>query len=131
MYVRKIKKAGKTYLYYYRSKRIGNKVRSIYVGRALEKPKKDAEEKDITLKPLKNTDVVNNLLEFDKLLFEIDRLVTIKDLKNSINVYNEMLEIYNKLELQVEDKQKIFDKLSSKYDELVNLSKEHNIDLLE
>ena len=43
MYVRKVKKAGKTYSYYYKSKRIGSKVKSIYIGRALEtNPKKPA-----------------------------------------------------------------------------------------
>jgi hypothetical protein len=131
MYVRKIKKAGKTYLYYYKSQRIGDKVKSIYVGRALERPKKETVKKDITIKPVKSSSMINNLIEFDNLLFEINRLITLKDLKKSINVYNEMFEIYSKINLGVEDKQKIFNKLDSTYKELVDLSKEHNIELLE
>ena len=51
--------------------------------------------------------------------------------KKSINVYNKMFEIYSKIDLGVEDKQKIFNKLDSTYKELVDLSKEHNIELLE
>ena len=65
------------------------------------------------------------------MLFEINRLITLKDLKSSINVYNKMFEIYSKIDLGVEDKQKIFNKLDYTYKELVDLSKEHNIELLE
>ncbi len=129
MYVRKIKKEGKTYLYYYKSQRIGNKVKSIYIGRALEKPKKYLKNKSTSVEPLKNKELVNNLLEFDNLLFEISKHISTKDLKNSINVYHKMMDIYSKLDLQHEDKQRIFDRLSSTYNELVNLSKEHNINL--
>ena len=128
MYVRKIKKSGKVYLYYYKSQRIGNKVKSIYVGRALEKPKQLKQV--IQKKSFKNTELIDNLVEFDKILFEITRLITIKDLKNSINVYNKMLQIYSKLDIQPEDKKIVFNKLSSTYNELVNLSKEHNIEVL-
>lgn len=131
MYVRKIKKAGKTYLYYYKSQRIGDKVKSIYVGRAVQKPKKDIIKKDVAIKPVKNSGMINNLIEFDNLLFEINRLLTLKDLKKSINLYNKMFELYSKIDLNLEDKQKIFNKLDSTYRELVELSKEHNIGLLE
>ena len=131
MYVRKVKKAGKTYLYYYKSQRTGNKVRSIYVGKVLEKPKKEvAKQVNVELKPEKNTSIVNNLLEFDNLLFEINRLISLKDIKNSINVYNKMLNLYSSLEIHPEDKQKIFNKLNNTYNELVNLTKEHNIELI-
>ena len=126
MYVRKIKKGGKTYLYYYKSQRIGNKVKSIYVGRALEKPKQLKQV--IQKKPFKNTELIDNLVEFDKILFEITRLITIKASKNSINVYNKMLQIYSKLDIQPEDKKVVFNKLSSTYNELVNVCKEHNIE---
>ena len=135
MYVRKVKKAGKTYLYYYKSQRVGDKVRSIYVGKVLEKPKRLVQvtqpKQEISYKSLKNTQVVNNLIEFDKLLFEINKHIAIKDLKNSIDVYNQMLELYSKLEIQYEDKQLIFNKLTDAYNELLNLSKEHKIEVPE
>jgi len=136
MYVRKVKKGGKTYLYYYKSQRIGNKVKSIYVGKVLEKPAKPSKlskpklipAETSGLKPTKNISIINSLLEFDKLIFEVNNLITNKDLKTSVNVYNKMLELYSKMELHVDDKQKVFNKLSSIYNELVNLSKEYKIE---
>ena len=127
MYVRKVKKAGKIYLYYYKSQRIGDKVKSVYLGKVLEKPK---EEKKI-LKSVKNTNLINNLLEFDNLLFEINKSISLKDLKNSIEVYNKMLNLYSKIDIIMGDKEKLFNKLNLTYNELVSLSKEHNIKILE
>ena len=130
MYVRRVKKGDKVYLYYYKSQRIGDKVKSIYVGKVLEKPKKTRiikKEIQDKQKIIKNTETVNNLIEFDNLLFEINRLITLKDLRNSINIYNKMLDIYSKLDLQTEDKEKIFNKLNSSYNELVDLGEEQNI----
>ena len=127
MYVRKVKKAGKTYLYYYKSQRIGSKVKSIYVGRALEKPKKTSEKTKVIKQDIKKIDVVNKLFEFDNLLFEINKLMAVKDLKGGLDVYNKMFNLYSELNIDVEDKQKLFNRLSSAYEDLLNLSKEHNI----
>ncbi len=128
MYVRKVKKGGKTYLYYYKSERKGDKVKSVYVGKALEKPVKDIRPKE-PKQLIKKNDAVNNLMELDHLFFELNRLITLKDLKTSVAVYNQMLENYSKIDLKIEDKQKIFDKLDKIYEELASLSKEHNIDV--
>ena len=124
MYVRKVKKGAKTYLYYYKSQRIGNKVKSIYVSKVIQKPKKLVKKE---IKLVKNTEIVNKLIEFDNLIFEINKLITIKDLKNSINIYSKMLEVYSNLDINFEDKQKLFNKLNSAYNDLLNLSKEYKI----
>ncbi|MEK6932650.1 MAG: hypothetical protein AABW56_02545 [Nanoarchaeota archaeon] len=127
MYLRKVKKAGKTYLYYYKSQRIGSKVKSIYVGRALEKPKKTSGKTKAIRQDIKKTDVVNKLFEFDNLLFEINKLMAVKDLKGALDIYNKIFNLYSELSLDVEDKQKLFNRLSSAYEDLLNLSKEHKI----
>ena len=129
MYVRKIKKEGKTYLYYYKSQRIGNKVKSIYVGRALEKPKKKKKEEKNNLKFLKNSETVNKLMEFDNLLFEINKSINSKDIKSSINIYNQMLKTYSEINIHKEDKEKLFNKINTIYTELIQLSQEHKISL--
>ena len=133
MYIRKVKKGGKTYLYYYKSQRKGNKVKSIYVGKALEKPsdKLLKKESKTSQKINKNNDMVNSLIEFDTLLFDINKMLVLKDIKGSIEMYNRMFEIYSGLELQREDKERLLNKLSSLYEELVNLGKENKIELLE
>jgi len=132
MYVRKVKKGGKTYLYYYKSQRKGNKVKSIYVGKALEKPSDKILKKERAHQKInKNNDMVNSLLEFDTLLFDINKMLMLKDIKGSIEMYNRMLEIYSNLEIQKEDKEKLFNKLSSLYEDLVNLGRENKIELLE
>jgi len=132
MYVRKVKKGGKTYLYYYKSQRKGNKVKSIYVGKALEKPSDKILKKERAYQKIsKNNEMVNSLLEFDTLLFDINKMLMLKDIKGSIEMYNRMLEIYSNLEIQKEDKEKLFNKLSSLYEDLVNLGRENKIELLE
>ncbi len=133
MYVRKVKKAGKVYLYYYKSQRSGNQVKSIYVGKVLEKPKKSLvrKSKNNNQNITKNLELTNNLIEFDNLLFEINRLISVKDLKSSINLYNKMFNIYSGINIEADDKQKLFDKLNSTYKELLDLSKEQNISILE
>ena len=133
MYVRKVQKGGKTYLYYYKSKRVGNKVKSIYVGRALEaskieKPKIKHFVKE-SIKKSNKKDLINNLLSFDNLLNELHKLIDIKDLGGAIHIYNEMFEIYSKLELNYQDKTKLFEKLNLTYNNLLELSKELNIKL--
>ena len=75
--------------------------------------------------------MVNSLLEFDTLLFDINKMLMLKDIKGSIEMYNRMLEIYSNLEIQKEDKEKLFNKLSSLYEDLVNLGRENKIELLE
>lgn len=129
MYVRKVKKAGKVYSYYYKSKRVGDKVKSIYVGRALdnkiEKPDVNKYEKN----KLSHKEAINNLLEFDNLLHEINKLINGKDLNNAIFAYNRMFEIYNKLEISSEDRLKVFEKLNDIYKNLSDLGKESKIDL--
>ena len=129
MYVRKIKKEGKTYLYYYKSQRIGNKVKSIYVGRALKKPKKLQKEEENNLKFLKNSETVNKLIEFDNLLFEINRLMNLKNIKSSINIYDQMLKVYSEINIHKEDKEKLFNKMNFLYNELIQLGMEHKISL--
>ena len=58
-------------------------------------------------------------------------MLMLKDIKGSIEMYNRMLEIYSNLEIQKEDKEKLFNKLSSLYEDLVNLGRENKIELLE
>ncbi len=128
MYVRKVKKAGKTYLYYYKSKRIGNKVKSIYIGRALEEKK--IEKPKIIKTPEKKLDkneIIHNLVNFDNLLNEIHKLIDIKDLGGAITIYNKIFDIYSNLELNYEDKARLFEKLNLTYNNLLELSKELNI----
>lgn len=129
MYIRKVKKGNKTYSYYYKSKRIGNKVKSIYVGRALEegikKPVKEISSKEAK----KDSNAVNHLLEFDNLLNEINKFLSNKDLNNALFTYNKMFDTYKKMEIHHFDKAKVFEKLSNVYNNLVELSKENKINL--
>ena len=128
MYVRKVKKSGKTYLYYYKSKRVGNKVKSIYVGKALEEAKiKKPKIKISSEKRLDKKEIVTSLINFDNLLNEITRLIDINDLGGAINIYNNMLKTYSELDLSYNDKAKLLEKLNLTYDNLVELSKELNI----
>lgn len=124
MYIRKLKKAGKTYSYYYESKRIGDKVKSIYVGRALEEPERKI-KRDFEIKKDKNeTSAVSHLLEFDDLLNEINKLIFRKDLNGAVFAYGKMFEVYNKMEINNQDKVKVLEKLNNVYSELVNLGEE-------
>ena len=128
MYIRKLKKAGKTYSYYYESKRIGNKVKSIYVGRALGEPERKV-KKDFEVKKDKNDiSAVSHLLEFDALLNEINKLIFNKDLNGAVFAYGKMFEVYNKMEINNQDKVKVLEKLNNVYNELANLGKETKID---
>ena len=132
MYIRKVKKGNKTYFYYYKSKRIGNKVKSIYVGKALEKDiEKPIKIKYDSKKEAKkdNLSVVNSLLEFDNLLNEINKLIMNKDLNNAIFTYNMMFEVYKKMDINHVDKVKVFEKLNNVYSSLIELSKESKINL--
>jgi len=132
MYVRKVKKGGKIYFYYYKSKRTGNKVKSIYVGRALEKDiEKPIKIKYDSKKEVKkdNLNVVNSLLEFDNLLNEINKLIMNKDLNNAIFTYNMMFEVYKKMDINHVDKVKVFEKLNQTYDKLIELGKESKINI--
>lgn len=139
MYIRKVKKGSKTYFYYYKSERIGNKVKSIYVGRALEKVKKPVKKfEDIKVKTTKEVrevkkfkqdNIVNNLLEFDNLLNEINNLMINKDLNEAIFTYNKMFELYKNMNIDHEDKARVFEKLNNVYNNLIELSKEHKINL--
>ena len=107
MYVRKVKKGGKVYSYYYKSQRIGNKVKSIYVGRAEERVKRP----EIRKEPIKETrglrkenlNVVNNLIEFDSLLSKVD--------------------------IDQRDRARMFEKLNDVYSSMIELSKENKISL--
>jgi len=133
MYVRKVKKGGKIYSYYYKSQRIGDKVKSIYVGKAVEdirKPVVKQTEPNIAKREFKKeSDVINHLLEFDNLLNEINKLINSKDLSNAIFTYNKMFEVYTKIEINASDKAKVFERLNSVYNNLVELSKENKIEL--
>jgi hypothetical protein len=128
MYVRKVKKAGKVYSYYYKSRRIGNKVKSIYVGKA---EIKKIEKPFLENKNTKTIDVVKSLLEFDDLLNQINKLIHEKELNLALNLYNKIFETYKNLDIKAEDKKKIFNRLDNLYNELVNLSKENKINLIE
>jgi len=133
MYVRKVKKGGKVYSYYYKSQRIGNKVKSIYVGRAEERVKRP----EIRKEPIKETrglrkenlNVVNNLIEFDSLLSNINKMIQNKDLSNAIFTYNKLFEVYNKVDIDQRDRARMFEKLNDVYNSLIELSKENKISL--
>jgi len=129
MYIRKVKKGRKIYSYYYKSKRIGNKVKSIYVGRALEGKIEKPE-----LKKEKNINFDYNiisahLLEFDNLLNEINKLIQDRDLNNSIHIYNKMFDIYKGLDINPDDKNKLFEKLNNVYSNLAELCRENKISI--
>ncbi len=127
MYIRKVKKGKKVYSYYYKSKRIGNKVKSIYVGRALkESIKKPAKDE---INPKNDKDIVYSLLEFDNLLNKINSLIENKDLSSAIFLYNEMFKVYNDMEMNKEDKARLFEKLNNVYESLIGLSKENEVDI--
>jgi hypothetical protein len=137
MYIRKVKKGNKFYHYYYKSKRVGNKVKSIYVGRALESDVKGA--KSLKILRVKKPDspkdyksnkiIVDNLLEFDNLLNEVNKLIMNKDLNNALFIYNKLFETYNKIEVDHKDKAMVFEKLNNIYDKLIELGKEVKLDL--
>ena len=133
MYVRKVKKGGKSYSYYYKSQRIGNKVRSIYIGRAEERVKKPEITREIRKESKglrKNSlNVVDDLLEFDSLLNNINKMIQNKDLSSAIFIYNKMFEVYNKLDIDHVDRARMFEKLNNVYNSLVELSKENKISL--
>jgi heterodisulfide reductase subunit A-like polyferredoxin len=130
MYIRKVKKNGKIYSYYYKSRRIGNKVKSIYVGRALEEDiKKPVKQEVKNIKKEDNKNIVQNLVEFDNLLNEVNSLIQDKNLNNAIFVYNKMFEVYKEMNINVEDKSMVFEKLNETYDKLVSLGKENKISL--
>jgi hypothetical protein len=74
---------------------------------------------------------VKSLLEFDDLLNQINKLIHEKELNLALNLYNKIFETYKNLDIKAEDKKKIFNKLDNLYNELVNLSKENKINLIE
>ncbi len=125
MYVRKLKKGKKTYFYYYKSKRMGNKVKSIYVGRALKEDIKKPVKNDIGLEARKtDKGITYSLLEFDNLLNEINSLINNKNLSGAIFKYDEIFKVYNDIEINKEDKAMLFEKLNNVYESLIGLSKE-------
>ena len=130
MYVRKLKKGGKTYSYYYKSQRIGDKVKSIYVGKAVEDVVKPVIKKEIKREFRKDDNsVANNLIEFDNLLEEINKLIMSKDLNNAIHVYNRIFDVYKNMDLEHQDKIRLFKKLNDVYNNLAELGKESKINI--
>lgn len=131
MYIRKIKKGNKTYSYYYKSQRIGNKVKSIYIGRTLDKEiKKPRLNKTNKEAKGKNINLIDNLLNFDRLLNEINILISNKNLHHALFAYDQLFESYKNMDVDAQDKSKLFEKLNNIYNLLVELSQENKINLL-
>lgn len=131
MYIRKIKKGNKTYSYYYKSQRIGNKVKSIYIGRNLDNEiKKPTLNKTNKESKNKNLSLVDNLLNFDRLLNETNILISNKNLHHALFAYSQLFEAYKDLDVDAQDKSKLFEKLNNIYNSLVELSQENKINLL-
>ena len=117
VYKRRIKKGGKVYTYFYKSQRIGDKVKSIYIGKTLdeeERPKRPGR---------KEKKIVSNLIEFDQLLEKLQVLIQKNDVDTAIDHYHKLFHMYSNLDVEVEDKYRLFRKLNNVYNDLNELRK--------
>lgn len=115
VYKRRIKKGGKVYTYFYKSQRVGDKVKSIYIGKSLEK-----EEKPKRPEP-KDRKIVSSLVEFDQLLEKVQLLIQKNDVDTAIDHYHKLFQMYSNLDVEVEDKYRLFRKLNNVYNDLNKL----------
>ena len=81
VFVRKIKKGGKVYKYLYESKRVGDKIISVYKGKVESK-------KEVKHDVLKG---------FNELLIKINGFIENSEVESAKRVYNELLSEYNQV----------------------------------
>ena len=107
-FVRIIKKGDKIYKYLYESKRVGNKVISVYKGKV--NGKKEV-KKDV-------------FKDFNVVLVKLNEFISNGELVSAKECYNILLEEYNKVSSKVndEEKLKLFNKTKEIYDRLSDLN---------
>lgn len=138
VYIRKVVRGGKVYLYKYKSERVGNKVKSVYIGRVLEggvKEKPVLKKKIVSKKPeisrvrvgrvktgidREKKDVASKLLKFDDVLRTIQNNLDEDRIKEAVSLYKNLLKLYNNLIEKVdnEDRFKLYDKIKPVYENL-------------
>jgi len=125
VYTRKVRRGSKTYLYKYKSQRVNGKVKSIYIGKELQK----SVSKKIKVKKHKTTnrlrlgikkDVPEYLMHFNSLMNEINNSLSSQDVDSAIKNYKELLNTYHRLirHLDNEDKLQIYNKVKQTYDSI-------------
>ena len=144
VFVREIKKGGKIYRYLYKSKRVGGKVKSIYIGREEVKhpsgepskkitkvTKKSVSRNKLNIEPqvhVKKDDkwIVDKIVEFNKLMEESMDLVIQNKVEAAANHYNKLFGVYNQLSRQIgeEEKVKLYDKTKQIYDRIQEINME-------
>lgn len=142
VFVREIRKGGKVYRYLYKSKRIGGKVKSIYVGReevkhspthkktvskkAKHKVPKKTISKQHVVHHVKKDDkwIIDKIIEFNKLMEESMDLVIKNKIETAANHYNKLLGVFNQLSHHVgeEEKVKLYDKTKQIYDRIQEIN---------
>jgi hypothetical protein len=143
VFVREIKKGGKTYRYLYKSKRIDGKVKSIYIGREEIKNSHETHHKikhkaTSKIKHKKQSPnqhimhhtkvddkwIVDKIVEFNKLMEESMDLVIQNKIEAAANHYNKLLNTYNQLSNHIsdEEKLKLYDKTKQIYDRIQELN---------
>jgi len=107
-FVRIIKKGEKVYKYLYESKRVGDKVISVYKGKV--NGKKEV-KKDV-------------FKDFNVILIKLNEFISNGEMSNAREHYKGLLEEYNKVSSKVndEEKLKLFDKTKEIYDRLNDLN---------
>ena len=109
VFVRKIKKHGKIYNYLYESKRVGDKVISVYKGKVNDKKK----------------EVKQDILRgFNEILININRFIEKSEVESAKISYSNLLEEYNKISEKVNDEKKmeLFNKTKDIYERLNDLN---------
>jgi len=138
VFVREIKKGGKTYRYLYRSKRVNGKVKSIYVGREEIKSRANSKAKSMktparkfifkNIVHAKKDDkwIIDRIIEFNRLMEESMNLLISNKIDAAANHYNKLLNVYNELSSHVgdEEKVKLYDKTKQIYDRIQELNLE-------
>ncbi len=127
VYTRKVKRGNKVYLYKYKSQRINGKVRSIYIGKELQKStsKKSRIKKHKTIKKIKpeiKGYIPKYLIQFNKLVNEINTNLASNNINESVKKYQELLDVYTKLvkHIENEDKMQIYNKVKQVYDSITS-----------
>lgn len=107
-FVRKIKKGDKVYKYLYESKRVGDKVISVYKGKINNKKEV---KKDI-------------FKDFNEVLIKLNEFIENGEVMQAKEKYNSLLEEYNKVSDRVDDEKKVelFNKTKEIYDRLNDLN---------
>jgi hypothetical protein len=109
MVKRYIKRSGKTYgPYHYKSKRVGKKVKSIYVG-------KEHKGKIVTKKKKAVKD--KHVHDFKIILRRANIDLENNKIAEAMDGYNQLTELFNKIKNE-EDKKELFDKAKEIYDKL-------------